>query len=164
MLAEKCWRSDESPRCRNRCNSSTQLMQAIDLLQKLDDGLSMEQQGVLVSWFVEDALAASAYIALHENSMLRQVWLVHLLQPKTQEWLLYLYLCVLVQAIVVYMYPIATTTCCLHQPHHQNQQHHPGQFPSPDRCAGNHSTLLLWSAPAVHYDQPLLPVYQISLV
>ena len=51
---------------------SMQLMQAIDLLQKLDDGLSMEQQGVLVSQFVEDALAASAYIALRENSMLRQ--------------------------------------------------------------------------------------------
>jgi hypothetical protein len=60
--------------------ASVQRTQAMELLQKQDDGLTMEEQSEMISKFVMDSAIAGAYISLKDNAGLRQNWLQHLLK------------------------------------------------------------------------------------
>jgi hypothetical protein len=44
----------------------------MELLQKQDDGLTMEEQSEMISKFVTDSAIVGAYISLKENAGLRQ--------------------------------------------------------------------------------------------
>jgi hypothetical protein len=63
-------------------SASKQRSEAMDLLQKQNDGLTVEEQSEMISKFVTDAAIAGAYLSLKENAELRRNWLKSILKSK----------------------------------------------------------------------------------